>query len=160
MPRTCTICHHPDRQAIDRALLSGLPFRHIAAQWEVSTGALQRHKEADLPALLVKAEEAVEALRAEDLLGELRALHLRTLRLLDQAEQTKQLGVAMTAIREARGNLELLAKLVGQLDTRPTLNLLIAPEWLSLRAVLLRALAPYPDARATVASQLAQLEAS
>jgi hypothetical protein len=58
------------------------------------------------------------------------------------------------AIREARGNLELLAKLTQQLDTRPTLNLLVAPEWLTVRAVLLEALAAYPEARAAVAGRL------
>ncbi len=63
------------------------------------------------------------------------------------------------AIGEARRNLELLAKLIGQLDTRPTFNLLIAPEWLAVRTVLLSALAPYPAARAAVAGWLAELGA-
>ena len=63
------------------------------------------------------------------------------------------------AIGQVRRNLELLAKLIGQLDTRPTVNLLIAPEWLTVRATLLSALAPYPDARSAVAGRLAEREA-
>ena len=44
MPRTCTVCTHLKREAIDQALVSGEPFRHIAAQTGTSTGALQRHE--------------------------------------------------------------------------------------------------------------------
>ena len=159
MPRTCTICSHPERAAIDRALIAGLPFRHIAAQWDVSTGALQRHKADDLPAMLVQANDADEAAHADDLLAQVRDLQATTLRLLTTAERTGKLGTAVMAIREARGNLELLARLTQQLDTRPTLNLLVAPEWLTVRAVLLEALSPYPDARVAVAGRLAEFQA-
>ena len=128
MPRTCTICTHAERAAIDRALVQGLAFRHIAAQWGVSTGALQRHKDEHVPVLLTRAHEADETTRADDLLGELRSLQATTLGLLRKAEAADKLGTAVMAIGEARRNLELLAKLIGQLDTRPTVNLLIAPE--------------------------------
>lgn len=159
MPPTCTVCRHPDRASIDRALVSGLPFRHIAAQWSVSTAALQRHKASDLPVLLTKAVEAAEAADADDLLAQLRDLQATTLGLLEKAEAAGKLGTAVMAVREARLNLELLAKLRGELDERPTLNLLIAPEWLSVRGALLAALHPYPQARAAVAETLIQLGA-
>ena len=44
MPRSCSICAHDARAEIDRALVAGEPFRHIAARFHTSTGALQRHK--------------------------------------------------------------------------------------------------------------------
>jgi hypothetical protein len=53
------------------------------------------------------------------------------------------------AIREARGNLELLAKLLGELDERPV-NVLLSPEWLNLRTVIVTALEPHPEARGAV----------
>jgi hypothetical protein len=62
--------------------------------------------------------------------------------------------MALSAIREARGNLELLAKLLGELDERPMLNLNISPEWLELRAVIVEALEPYSEARGAVLSAL------
>lgn len=54
MPRTCTVCRHDHRQEINRALITGQPLRHIAAQFRLSASALQRHKReevvsADLP---------------------------------------------------------------------------------------------------------------
>lgn len=159
MPRTCTICSHDERGAIDRALVQGLAFRHIAAQWDVSTGALQRHKDEHVPVLLTRAKDAEEAADADDLLFQLRGLQATTLSLLTKAERAGKLGTAVMAIREARGNLELLAKLTQQLDERPVINLLVASEWLSLRAALLAALRPYPDARTAVAEELVRLEA-
>lgn len=56
----------------------------------------------------------------------------------------------MAAIRECRGNLELLGRVTKELESAPTVNLTLNPEWLELRAVVVAALAPYPDARGSV----------
>lgn len=55
---------------------------------------------------------------------------------------------------------EFLAKMLGQLQQEGTINILVAPEWLAIRATLLAALAPYPDARQAVAARLVALESS
>ena len=47
------------------------------------------------------------------------------------------------AIREARSNLELLAKLSANWTSAPVVNLDVSPEWLELRAVMVGALEPY-----------------
>ena len=159
MPRTCTICTHSERPASVRALVAQVPFRNIAQQHDLSPDAVYRHGREHLPTLLTKAKDAEEAAVADDLLDQLHNLQATTLSLLRKAERAGKLGTAVMAIREARGNLELLAKLTQQLDSRPVLNLLIAPEWLAVRAVLLQALAPYPEARTAVAARLAELEA-
>jgi len=159
MPRTCTICVHAQRAAIDRALVQGVPLRDIAGRHGLSKSAVERHQAEHLPVLLSKAREAEDAAAADDLLAQLRDLHARTLAILDAAERQGALAPALGAIREARGNLELLAKLTQQLDARPTFNLLVAPEWLTMRAAIFEALAPYREARASVVSRLALLEA-
>jgi hypothetical protein len=46
MPRVCTLCIHPDRQAIETALHGGTSLRTIAAAWSVSKTALLRHRDA------------------------------------------------------------------------------------------------------------------
>jgi hypothetical protein len=69
-----------------------------------------------------------------------RDLQVRTFAILEAAEASEQHRTALSAIREARSNLELLAKLLGELDDRPTVNVLISPEWLELRAVIVRRL--------------------
>jgi len=53
-----------------------------------------------------------------------------------------------------QGQLELVAKLIGELDERPQINLNISPEWLELRAVIVQALQPHPDALQSVLGAL------
>jgi hypothetical protein len=96
------------------------------------------------------AEKASEVVEADNLLGQVRDLQLSALDILAEAEKSKQYRTALSAIREARSNLELLAKLLGELDERPVLNLHVSPEWLELRALIVVALEPYSEARGAV----------
>lgn len=159
MPRVCTICDHPERGAIDHMLVGGAPNRRIAAQFAVTEQAIRRHKSGHLPTALVKAEEAQEVARGDNLLGQMRALQSKTLTILDQAERAGDGRLALTAISQARANLELLARLLHEISDQPVVNILVAPEWLVVRAALLEALAPYPDARVAVAARLLEIEA-
>ncbi|MGI8423365.1 MAG: hypothetical protein ACR2NO_04530 [Chloroflexota bacterium] len=163
MTMTCTVCRHPERTAIERALVAGESVRSVASRYVTKQRplghmALFRHKDEHLPAALVKAHAAAEVAHADDLLAQVRMLQGRASGILDRAERAGQLLVALAAIREARGCLELLGKLMGELDDRPQMNILVSPEWHQVRAVLLVALNPYPEARAAVAMQLAGVD--
>jgi len=159
MARTCSICAHPRREEIDKALVAGTPKRDVSALFRVSEDAITRHAAAHLPQALSKAQDARETARADDLLGQLKDLQGRTLSILTQAEEAKDLRTALQAVGQARGNLELLAKVTGELAQEGAVNILIAPEWVRVRATLTGALAPYPEARLAVADCLAALEA-
>src|SRR5688572_31413541 len=150
MPRRCTVCDHPQRHIIDEALVSGTPYRSVAKRFELSESAVYRHKTEHLPAHLLKAREVEEAARADDLLDQVRHLQAYALDILERAENAGDLRTALAAISQARGNLELLGKLAGELDERPVVNLNVALEWLELRAVIVGALEPYSDARGAV----------
>ena len=158
MPRLCSVCTHADHRGINAALVAGEPLRDVARQYGVSKDALFRHRSDHIPAHLATAREA-ETVAADDLLREVRALRGKAISLLLQAEAAGDIRTALAGIREARGCLELLAKLLGELDERPTINVLVAPEWLAVRATLIDALAPYPDARAAVSGRLVALGA-
>jgi hypothetical protein len=150
VPRSCTICEHPDREAIDRSLVGDSSNLSVSSLFGVSESAVRRHKANHLPAKLVMAQAAEEVAQADDLLQQVRDLQGRVLAILGKAEAAGDLRTALGAIREARGNLELLAKLLGELDERPVVNLDVSPEWLELRAVIVAALEPYSDARGAV----------
>lgn len=158
MPRTCTVCSHPEREAVDEALVAGESTGKLAGRYRtIHERALRRHRDNHLPAKLVMAEKAAEVAEAGDLLDQVRGLQGRALGILDKAEGTGDLRTALGAIREARGNLELLAKLLGELDERPVVNVLVSPEWMELRAVIVAALEPHPEALGAVAGGLAKL---
>lgn len=151
MPRSCTVCTHPDKAEIDEVLVAGVSSAEIAGRYRtVGERAIRRHQTNHVPETLAKAHEAEEVAQADTLLEQVRELQERALDILDQAEEAGELRTALGAIREARGNLELLAKLLGELSDQPQVNILVSPEWLELRAVIVTALEPYGEARNAV----------
>jgi uncharacterized protein (DUF1810 family) len=154
MPRACTICTHPERDAINTALASQEPHRVVAQRFAASPDAVYRHKVDHLPVSLAKAHAAKEVALADDLLGQVKALRDKAISILGKAEAAGDLRTALLGIREARACVELLLEVEGELHRQPVVNVLIAPEWLELRTVILQSLAPFPDARAALARTL------
>ena len=154
MPRLCTVCVHESRAEMERELLAGHSLRDIARHWRVSKDALARHKSNHLPAHLALARKALVVAQADDLLAQVEALRDQALGLLDRAQNAGDLRAAISAIREARSCVELLAKMVGELKDGQTVNVLVTPEWTTARSLIVTALAPFPEARVAVSSAL------
>ena len=159
MPRKCTICEHPKVEEINKALLETQNIAKVAKQYGVNYHALYRHKD-HIPAILTQAQEAQEVAKADSLLAQVTELRDKALSILDKAEQAGDLRTAPQGIKEARGCLELLARLQGELQEQTTVNILINPQWLSLRTVILQALEPYLEARQAVARALREVESN
>ena len=122
MPRSCPICDHEDLDEINAALASNERIRTIAERWSVRKTALMRHRNEHLPFSAIEAKEAEEAeeaeedVPAEDLLDQVRDLQESALATLEEAEEAEELNAALRAIREAKGNLELMTKPLNELD--------------------------------------------
>jgi hypothetical protein len=161
MGRVCTICTHPERDAIDKALAAHESFRGISRKFfgsAIAEDALSRHKAEHLPTTLSKAQEVKAVAQADDLLAQLKGLRNKAVAILLKAEQAGDLRTALLAIREARACLETLLEVEGELNRRPEVHLHLSAEWVQVRAVLLTALGPYPEARAAVAQSLLEVE--
>ena len=158
--RPCSVCQHPDRPAIDMMLVNHKPFRAIARQFGLSKDAVLRHHDDHLPAVLAKAREAEDVAHAIDVVTQLKAINAAALAVLADARTRGDGELALKAIDRVQRQVELQAKLVGELDERPQITLQTAPEWLQLRGVLLEALRDYPDARRAVAARLLTLGAA
>jgi hypothetical protein len=155
MPQRCTVCDHKERATIDRLLIRQVRAnRAIALRYGLVHTSLQRHRENHLPAKLAKAEAASELARADQLLAELRDLHEKARGMLEDAEAAGDLKTALGAVREARGCLELLARLLGELKDTPEVHLHLSTEWQAVQAAILSALAPFPQVRMKVAEAI------
>lgn len=155
MPRVCTVCSHPERDAVDAALVSAAgTIRGIADTYGVSRQAAYRHTADHLPAHLARAREAADYAASDSLLDRLRGLNRETADVLRAAKTAANHDLRLRAIARAEKQLELEARLLGELQDGHTVNLAVLPEWASLRALLMATLAPYPEARAAVASRL------
>ena len=119
MPRTCTICRHPERPAINASLVAGEPFRSIADHFELSASALKRHRAAHLPLTLLRAAEAAEVAEADALLDRVKETERRARAYEAQAAMAGDIRGALVALREGRATLELLARMAGELEGQP-----------------------------------------
>ena len=137
MSRRCTICSRKELEAVGNVLV--------------------RHSDDHIPAALVKAQAATEAARADDLLAEVVDLRNKALGILKEAERANDWRTSIAAIREARGCVELLGKLAGQLREAPTLNLFVTAEWREVQGLILSALDPNADPGLAVESPLVRL---
>jgi hypothetical protein len=154
MPRRCSICSHEHLEEIDQALVEGAALSETAAKYRVSDDALSRHRANHLPDALLKAQGAKEAVRADDLLSQVRDLQARTLAILEEAHDSGEHRTALSAIGQARANLELQARLLQLIKEGPTVNVLMSAEWVELRALVISALEPYEAARSAVVRAL------
>lgn len=133
----CSICSRSDAGTINALLGDGRSARSVAAELGLSDDAVQRHAQKHLkrvhsgasapkPAPLGDPlDELVDALRQQALAGNPAIVHQYRLALAAQAD-----------VKHA---------------APPTRDLASEPEWIALRAVLLRALEPYPSARLAIA---------
>lgn len=158
MGRKCSICAHPDRREIDSALLTGGQVAKIAREYGVSRGALTRHRDhghitdaiakaaaAEAVALgatkkavtLDRLTQEVEEIQVEvSFLSRVQSLLDRSLAVLDAAERENDLRAANGALREVRGNLELLGKATGELSSGVTVNIIQSAEFKQVIAIL------------------------
>jgi hypothetical protein len=151
VPRTCSICSHEHRDAMEDAFIAGQAKRRIASQHGVSERAVRYHMREHLPALLALARDAERAARADTLLDRMEALQSQTLAILDAPEDQR---TALAAIAQARRNLELIGEIAKELDRTPTINLELSVEWQEVKAVLVNTLASYPEAQQAVFNAL------
>lgn len=153
--RPCTVCSHPAREEIDNFLAAGCAASTVAWVFGLGARSVRRHAANHLPAMLKQAALDDRAGQALDVLAEVKRLYWKTVNILEKADTPPR--VALAAIREARETLTLVGRLGGP-DDRPPFDLATHPEWVTVRTILLRALEPFPEARAAAAEALLECD--
>jgi len=107
----CRVCRSPERARIDRALVgSQSSVRELAETYGLSPSAVHRHRGRCLPAELVQAHVDLLALDAEGVLLEVERLRRRAQQLVDQALAAGDNRIALAAMAQCRGALDLLVR--------------------------------------------------
>ena len=167
----CTICKHREAAAINVALARGVSMGAVARRYGVGSDALYRHRKAHMPPQLKAALIAgpsiegidLDKLReteSQSLLANLIALRNRLFAALDAAEENGDGFMVTRVASQLHHNLETTGKLLGDLGIGSTTinNVLVMPAYVEMRVELVKALAPYPEARQAVAAVLHTLE--
>lgn len=128
MGRTCSICSHPKRKEIDKALVGPKPnFSAIARIFGVKRDNVRRHLElGHVAEKVAKAVEAQEALDADDLLQEIRETEEITKTIIASAMSRKKKNyetgkdekspdheTALKALARREKQIELKGKVLG-----------------------------------------------
>lgn len=157
MGAVCTACRHPQTEAISMELLQKVPMRDIADKYGLSLSAVARHKK-HIPAQLAESKQAQTVAKADSVMARVAELDTRADQIYRQASAANDPELALKALKEMRGITELYAKLAGEISTKTVNNIIITPEWVSLRSVMLAALEPYPEARRAVVMALGGMQ--
>ncbi len=157
----CRACASDQQDAINRDLAREVPYRTLEKRYGITKSALFHHKQNHLSPALVALHKADQAEGlARPILDELRELTEHANAIRDAARRSKNASQALSAIREARQNLELRARITGELDERPqvTVNLQTTQEWIAIRTTIFEVLEPFPELAAILGERLQLLE--
>jgi hypothetical protein len=159
MPRVCTVCSHEERRAIDKAIANGGANRRTAARYGLTENSIRRHKAEHLSKALVKAAEARVEAGAENILGQLVALIGDCRQIGDSALSAGKHGPAVQALKAVTSNLELIARLTGQLgEGSTTVNIALVQQAKAEEDELVRLKRLTPDERNQLRGLLAKME--
>jgi hypothetical protein len=142
----------------------------IGRRYKLGTDSIYRHSKAHLPAQL-RAQliagpdldidlDKLKETESQSLLANLVALRHRLFASLDVAEECGDGAMISRIAGQLHNNLEITGKLLGDLGIGGTTinNVLIMPAYVEMRVELVKALAPYPEARHAVVEALRAIE--
>lgn len=125
----CQICDHPQREAIDRAIVAGDSLRKIGTMFGTSKSEVDRHKTicmhrtlpalaapAAVPAYQTPAEVAIVQQTAKSVAQRASSLVDKMEALAQRFEDTGDTNGIMKAAKEIREGLRLMAQLSGELS--------------------------------------------
>jgi hypothetical protein len=178
LSQRCRTCNHADRGQIDVALARGQRRTELSRRYGVPVSSIRRHmRNGHIPPAVVDAfprhradlsAEALAQLRCDESAGILLNLARQRRILLqaqDRAEARRDKEWIVRIASALHRNIELTARAVGEfaqhersLTEVTNLTVMMLPEYVRLRAGLIEALRPFPEARRAVGAVLAELE--
>ena len=142
MSRVCTVCRHPERKAIETALIARESLRDIESRFGTKRSSVDRHKAKCLAETLsrataaanaahsetltaqVQASSAANVAHADDLIAQVHKLAADAQRIATAAEASKDFRTALAGVRELTRIVELLAKLRGDINEGTNVNVM------------------------------------
>lgn len=103
----------------------------------------------------VKPEAAKE--ETLNVVNQLIDSHRTTLEILQDSLNEGDRRTALKALEVELRQLELNAKITGQLNDSPQVNFLLNPEFVKLKQILIKSLEPYPEARLKLSEELMEI---
>lgn len=172
MGQRCKVCSHSERARIELGIANKVSFAALGRKFLLSKDCVYRHRRDHMPPTLIASLVAsisptvvdLEALHKSESEGILQHLAAQRAHLWELTRTSEELGdnrAAVSAHGRIIDNLALSAKVTGQVSTHSqvvTNNLIVTPEYLTLRTDIMEALRDHPEARKAVSVALAKRE--
>lgn len=173
----CAVCRHPERWRVELLKAGGASLDALAAKFGVSRDSIDRHwhrhvsAESKATYLIGPAEMATIAERAvqegDSVIDYLKMCRTTLVGQLAAANEAGDARGAAFVVNSLVRTLEATARVTGELGAlagsitinNNSVQILNHPQFASVQACMLRALAPFPDARGAVVAALRDLDA-
>jgi hypothetical protein len=122
------VCAHPERQAIDRAILAGEAKSVISRRWGIPPDATERHAKVGHVVRhehIMAGREVLVPREGDNLLDKLEALIEIVRDVMARCIKNNQPMNSLACARELTRIYEFVAKLTGQLDESTRVNVLV-----------------------------------
>lgn len=156
MAKPCMFCTHSDRQALEGALL-----RHEITQQQaadilgVNRSSVSRHMRTHVQKAVAEAisqdQELADGLNVTKQLIE---INKAAREILSEARAKGDNYMALAAIARVEKQLELQAKLLGDIATGINIQIIQSPQFTEFKALILGILDTYPEVKALVVESL------
>jgi hypothetical protein len=151
MSNRCSVCRSPDRLTVETAVRAGVSFLSLQKRFGLNREAIKAHMVHCVPAVMPHEPDTAPTSADSPSTGAVAQGIDALVTLLAQEVATSSGRARIDASREYRQALAEQAKSGG---TRGPINLADIAEYATFRALLIRALAPYPEARLAVAEAI------
>jgi hypothetical protein len=155
----CAFCNYRDAAILEQQIATKhLTQAQAAAIIGCNKSTASRHMRNCVPKKI--AEWTKPEAAKEETLNVVNALissHAKTLEILEDSLAEGDRRTALMALQTEIRQLELNAKLTGQLNDAPQVNFLLNPEFVKLKQILIKTLEPFPDARVRLSEALTEI---
>ena len=156
MPKPCRFCNHADRQSLEKGILQQtITQQGVADILGVNRSSVSRHMRDHVQKAVAEAISQDKEL--EDGLNVTRQLieiNQAAREILSEARAKGDNYMALAAIARVEKQLELQAKLLGDIATGINIQIIQSPQFVEFKTLILDILNDYPDVKTQVVDSL------
>jgi len=157
----CKVCLHPKRSQIEKQIADrALTQSKAATIVGCHNTTVSRHMRLCVaPHVAELARKEAREIQSTDVIHQLVQANQTIQHILENALSEGKDRVALKALEVELRQIELMAKLTGQLNKAPQVNFSLSPEYGQVMQVLMRVLEPYPEVREATSKALLEAAA-
>ena len=156
LPKQCIFCNHADRASLEGALLKHEITQQQAADiLKVGQASISKHMRNHVRKAVAEAiSQDMELENGLNVTSQLIEINRVAREILSEARAKGDNYMALAAIARVEKQLELQAKLLGDIATGINIQIIQSPQFVEFKTLILDILNDYPDVKSQVVDNL------